>query len=390
MDEKISSAPLPKCLLVDDLNENLVALKAILEDQMVQIFTAKSGTEALELLLTNDFALALLDVQMPDMDGFELAEIMRSTEKTKTIPIIFVTAAGPNAQRIFRGYEAGAVDFLQKPLAPQVVVSKVKIFIELFSQRAELEEKINKLKETEQGLQRALKSRDEFMSICSHELKTPLTSLKMQIQIVERLKSRQGDEVAFAPERMEKFLSQADRSLDRIVQLVEDMLDISRVATGRLSLNLERADISQLTKEVVERLSPIMEMTNSPVTYESLETYFTLIDKFRYEQVLTNLLNNAAKYAPGLPVKVTVERNKDCIEIKVIDEGTGILEKDQKRIFERFERAVAFQSVSGLGLGLYISKEIVELHNGSISVESTPKGGSSFKISLPQVSEALG
>ena len=390
MDKKLSSSPLPKCLLVDDLKENLIALSAILADENVQIFTAISGTEALELMLANDFALALLDVQMPDMDGFELAEIMRSTEKTKTIPIIFVTAAGSSAQRIFRGYEAGAVDFLQKPLTPLVVVSKVKIFIELFSHKAELQEKIDRLEKAEQELQNALRSRDEFMSICSHELKTPLTSLKMQIQIVERLRIRQGDAAAFAPERMEKFLLQADRGVDRIIHLVDDMLDISRVATGRLSLNFERADVTQLTREVVERLSPVMEMTNCPVSFESTGTYFTQLDKYRYEQVLANLLNNAAKYAPEKPVLVSVDLNKDSIEIRVSDQGQGISEADQQRIFERFERAVAFQAISGLGLGLYISKEIIELHKGSISVESKLKQGSTFKISLPHISEKLG
>lgn len=385
MDKKTTNYSLPKCLLVDDLEENLIALKAILDEEKVKVFTAKSGNDALELMLDNDFALALVDVQMPDMDGFELAEIMRSTEKTRAIPIIFVTAAGSSAQRVFRGYEAGAVDFLHKPLAPQVVVSKVRIFLELYNHKFELEEKIRKQKETEIVLQKALQSRDEFMSICSHELKTPLTSLKMQLQIVDRIRSKQGDGVAFSVERMDKFLIQADRSIDRIVHLVNDMLDISRVATGRLSLNLERVNISELTKEVLERLSPLMEMSNCEVILQSTQELYAEVDKYRIEQVLTNLLTNAAKYAPEKPVRVSVTKKENFVLVSVQDHGEGISDSDQKRIFERFERAVSHHTVSGLGLGLYISKEIIDMHFGTIKVESKMGEGSTFTIGLPLI-----
>lgn len=380
------SEPLPKCLLVDDLEENLIALKAVLADEKVQVYTARSGNEALELILEHDFALALLDVQMPDMDGFELAEIMRSTEKTRNVPIIFVTAAGSSAQRVFRGYEAGAVDFLHKPLAAQVVVSKVRIFLELFNQKAELQRKIKELRATEEILQKALVSRDEFMSICSHELKTPLTSLKMQLQIVDRLRAKQGDAVAFSVEKMERFLYQADRSVDRIVHLVNDMLDISRVATGRLSLDLENVNVSELVEEVLDRLSPLMEMANCRVSFSSNGKFLVHADKFRIEQVLTNLLTNAAKYAPDKPVEVSVTGNDLQVEIKVTDHGEGIPYENQARIFERFERAVSHHTVSGLGLGLYISKEIVDIHHGTIEVDSTPKQGCTFTVRLPAVS----
>src|SRR5690606_18862835 len=240
----------PKCLIVDDLMENLIALKSLLKDENIQVIEATSGIEALDLLLQHDFALALVDVQMPNMDGFELAEIMRSTEKTRNIPIIFVTAAEADSRRVFQGYEAGAVDFLQKPLAPQIVLGKVRIFLELFEQKVRLQNKLIKIKETEASLKKALKSRDDFLSICSHELKTPLTTLKMLIQITNHLKERKGSEEAFSQENMEKFLNQADRSVDRIIRLVNDMLDISRISTGRLSLNLEQVLLDQLVHDV--------------------------------------------------------------------------------------------------------------------------------------------
>lgn len=375
----------PKCLIVDDLKENLIALKSLLKDENVQVIEASSGLEALDLLLEHEFALALVDVQMPNMDGFELAEIMRSTDRTRHIPLIFVTAAEADSRRVFQGYEAGAVDFLQKPLAPQIVLSKVRIFLELYSQREVLQKKLKKIEETEAILQKALKSRDEFLSIASHELKTPLTTLKMQIQITNRLREKKGDEVAFSSDNMTKFLNQADKSVERIVHLVNDMLDISRVSTGKLSLNLEKVSLEKLVEEVTDRLSSFMDFANCPVKLELDRGITGLWDRFRIEQVLTNLLTNAAKYAPDRPVLVTARKDKGMAILKVRDHGEGISEENQKKIFERFVRAVSSNSVSGLGLGLYISKEIVELHHGTIEVESKSGEGTTFTVTLPLI-----
>lgn len=375
----------PKCLIVDDLKENLIALKSLLKDENVQVIEANSGIEALDKLLEHEFALALVDVQMPNMDGFELAEIMRSTDRTRNIPIIFVTAAETDSRRVFQGYEAGAVDFLQKPLAPQIVISKVRIFLELFTQKVKLQQKLMKIKETEAYLQKALRSRDEFLSICSHELKTPLTTLKMQIQITNRLREKKGEEVAFSTENMNKFLHQADRSVDRIIHLVNDMLDISRVSTGRLSLNLEKVHLEKLVLDMADRLSTFMEMSNCQVKIETDKDVIGLWDKFRLEQVITNLFTNAAKYAPDRPVDVTLVKKDHKAILKVRDYGDGISEENQKRIFERFVRAVTSPSVSGLGLGLYISKQIIELHHGSIEVESQIGRGTTFTVTLPLI-----
>lgn len=377
--------PKPKCLIVDDLHENIVALRSLLKDENVEVISAQSGLAALNLLLENDFALALIDVHMPDMDGFELAEIMRSTEKTRGIPLIFVTAASADAQRVFQGYEKGAVDFLQKPLSPQIVISKVKIFLELYNQKYLLQQKLRKIEETEAYLQKALKSRDEFLSICSHELKTPLTSLKMQIQITNRIREKKGDSVAFSQENMEKFIGHADRSVERIIHLVNDMLDISRVATGRLSLKLEKVDLGLLVADISERLKAMLELAGCELRIETTKNVVGLWDKFRIEQVITNLLTNAAKYAPEKPVLISVMKDGPYAVFRIKDNGPGIPEDAQKRIFERFERAIDHSAISGLGLGLYISKEIVELHHGTISVESGPGEGSTFSVRLPVV-----
>lgn len=374
-----------KILLVDDLSENLLALKGLLEDENAEILTANSGETALELMLSHEFALALIDVQMPNMDGFELAEIMRSTERTRSIPIIFVTAAGNDIQRVFQGYETGAVDFLHKPLFPKIVVSKVRVFLALEKQRKLLEEKLQKLQETEKSLQDALKSRDEFLSICSHELNTPLTSLKMHLQIMSKREEKFGTEVAFAPESIHKFLSNTEKGVERIIHLVNDMLDISRVATGRLSLRIEEVDFSRLVRDTVERHMPFLTMAGCELTLDLSKEIFVQMDKFRIEQVITNLITNAAKYASECPVKVSLTGRDGKAVLSVQDKGPGISEENQKKIFERFERVENNSSVSGLGLGLYISREIVELHNGKIYVESSPGEGSSFVVELPLI-----
>lgn len=381
----IEELPLPKCLIVDDLKENILALKGILADEEVEIHSATSGLEALELLLKHEFALALIDVQMPGMDGFELAETMRSTERTKSIPIIFVTAASTDAQRIFRGYEAGAVDFMHKPLYPQIVVSKIRIFLELYRNKRQLERKLERIKETEANLQEALRSRDEFLSIASHELKTPLTSLKMQIQLQEHLSQKRGEEFAYSLDKIKKFIEQADKSVERIIHLVNDMLDISRVTTGRLSLNLEEVELTELAQEVTERLRPLLDMSCNEVTFDFEPGTRALVDRFRIEQVLTNLLINAAKYAPNCEVDVKVKKENDKALIIVGDHGQGIPPEDQKRIFQRFERAVSPNKISGLGLGLFISRGIIEMHKGNISVHSDPGKGATFTVSLPLV-----
>ena len=382
---KAPKLPRPKCLIVDDLKENIIALRSLLSAEEMEFLSAQTGVDALALLLEHDFALALIDVQMPGMDGFELAEIMRSTEKTRTIPIIFVTAASTDSHRIFEGYEKGAVDFLLKPLSPQIVISKVRIFIELYNQKVMLQQKLRKIEETEANLKKALRSRDEFLSICSHELKTPLTSLKMQIQIINRLRAKKGDDVAFSVENMTKFMTQADRSVERIIHLVNDMLDISRVTTGRLSLNLEKVQLDRLAAEVVDRLSTFMELAECEVTLKIENEVNGLWDKFRIEQVITNLLTNAAKYAHGSPVVVRVYQQAQFGLIDVQDFGPGITKENQEKIFERFERVSNSDSITGLGLGLYISRQITELHHGSLTVQSEPGAGTTFTLKLPLI-----
>ena len=364
-----------KILLVDDLKDNLLALEGLLRRDDIDIFKAKSGTDALGLMMSHEFSLALIDVQMPGMSGFELAELMRGTNKTKNVPIIFVTATALHQSFSFKGYESGAVDFLLKPLDGHAVKSKVNIFIEL-------QRKANDLKRIQAELEQALQIRDEFMSIASHELKTPLTSLKLQAQLRKRILEK-GDPSAFTSERLTKMFDADEKQLDQITHLIDDMLDITRISSGKLSINLEQFDLCELVRDLVERSSEQFVAAGCPVDIEDCLPVIGNWDRFRIEQVVTNLLTNAMRYGAGKRVLIQVNASKDEARIVVRDHGRGIAKENHERIFQRFERAVSGSEISGLGLGLYIVSQILEAHHGSIRVESELGQGATFVVALP-------
>ena len=371
-----------KILIVDDVKENLLALNALLARDDVEIFKAQSGSHALELMVKHDFCLALLDIQMPEMNGFELAEFMRGTNKTRNIPIIFVTAATKDERYVFKGYESGAVDFLRKPLDPYVVRSKVNVFLQLHQQKVELTKQVAELKQTKEALEQSVRVREEFMSIAGHELKTPLTTLKLQSQIRMRTLEK-NRETPFTPETLIKMFDSDNKQIEKLTRLIDDMLDISRISSGKLFIHLERFDLCALIHEIIERNEEQFKLAGNQVKVDySSESISGNWDKFRIEQVITNLFTNAMRYGAGKPIEVKINVNLDHAVIIISDHGIGIAKEDHERIFQRFERATG-QEVSGLGLGLYIVTQIIEAHHGSIKVESHPGQGSSFIIDLP-------
>ncbi|MBC7693085.1 MAG: hybrid sensor histidine kinase/response regulator [Methylotenera sp.] len=372
-----------KILLVDDLKDNLLALEWLLKRDDLEIFKARCGTDALEFISRHEFALALIDVQMPGMSGFELAELIRGTNKTKSVPIIFVSATAKSESFSFRGYESGAVDFLLKPLDTHALKNKVNIFIELFRQRQELELTLTKLRNTEIELEQAVQIRDEFMSIASHELKTPLTVLKLQSQLRKR-RIAKGDSKSFTAEAMTRMFVADEKQLDRITHLIDDMLDISRINSGKLSIRVEQFDLCELVRDLLERNKELFSAAACSVSSEFCGGVRGNWDRFRIEQVVTNLLTNAMRYGAGKPIFVQVESSRGMARIVVQDHGQGIAPENHERIFQRFERA-AGKEVNGLGLGLYIVKEILTAHGGSIRLESEVGVGSSFYVELPPV-----
>jgi signal transduction histidine kinase len=395
-----------KVLIVDDLPENLRALEAVIRDEARMVFQAASGEDALSLMLEHEFALAILDVQMPGMDGFELAELMRATSRTRNIPIVFVSAAGRELNYAFKGYEQGAVDFLHKPIDPDAMRSKVQVFVTLDQQRREMQRQmaalerarreqevlVRELNDTQAELQRSLRMRDEFMSLVAHELRTPLNTLFLETQM-RSLQLKRGTMAAFQPEQMETMIRRDERQIKSMIRLIDDMLDVSRMKSGTLSIRPGRVELTGLLARVVADLGLQAQATGTQfvlLPHAPVEGWW---DEFRIEQVVVNLLTNALRYGGGGTVEISVH-SEDCtpsggqVRIDVRDHGKGIAPDFIERIFEPYERGAKTGETKGLGLGLYISRQLAASHGGKLTAQSTLGQGATFSLSLPCMAAA--
>ncbi|MDQ0123985.1 signal transduction histidine kinase [Pseudomonas lini] len=385
-----------KLLIVDDLPENLLALEALIKREDRIVYKALSADEALSLLLQHEFAMAILDVQMPGMNGFELAELMRGTEKTRNIPIVFVSAGGRELNYAFKGYESGAVDFLYKPLDIHAVKSKVNVFVDLFRQSKAMKQQVEALEQsrreqaalleqlqrTQLELQQAIRMRDDFMSIVAHEVRTPLNGLILETQL-RKMHLARDNAAAFTLEKMHAMVDRDERQIKSLIRLIEDMLDVSRIRTGKLSIRPTRFDLSALVRDLLQNFAPQIEAAESSVTLQAGQPVVGHWDEFRIEQVISNLLTNALRYGAKSPITVKVYSESGQALVEVQDLGIGISEENQKRIFQQFERVTAKHAVAGLGLGLFISEQIVTAHGGSITVQSRIGEGALFRVCLP-------
>lgn len=384
-----------KLLIVDDLPENLQALSKIIEQDDRIIYSALSGDEALALLLEHEFALAILDVMMPGMNGFELAELMRSTEKTRHIPIVFVSAGGRELNFAFKGYETGAVDFLHKPLDIGAVKSKVNVFVSLYQQRNEVKRQVAILEEnrrildaTKVELEHAVKMRDDFMSLVAHELRTPLNTLYVETQL-RQLQLERGDQQAFSSENLRAMIARDGHQIRSMIRLINDMVDVSRIKSGRLSIRPEETNLSELLRRVVESTVQQAQAAGCATELSIEEGVVGSWDEFRIEQVVINLLTNAFRYGCSKPVEISLVKRDQVAEICVRDHGIGIAKDAQQKIFEKFERLEAKNIREGLGMGLYIAKQLVNAHDGDIVVRSVPGEGAAFRVTLPLRAEAV-
>ncbi len=385
-----------KLLIVDDLPENLLALEALIKREDRIVYKALSADEALSLLLQHEFALAILDVQMPGMNGFELAELMRGTEKTRNIPIVFVSAAGRELNYAFKGYESGAVDFLYKPLDLQAVKSKVNVFVDLYRQskamkeqvlaleqsRREQETLLKRLQSTQLELEQAVRMRDDFMSIVAHEVRTPLNGLILETQL-RKMHLARDNSAAFTLDKMHAMVDRDERQIKSLIRLIEDMLDVSRIRTGKLSIRPKRFDLSTLVSGLLHNFSQQIDAAEASVSLDATQPVIGNWDEFRIEQVISNLLTNALRYGAKSPISVKVYSEGGQALVDVQDRGIGISEENQKRIFQQFERVSARHAVAGLGLGLFISEQIVAAHGGTITVQSRIGEGALFRVCLP-------
>jgi signal transduction histidine kinase len=372
-------------LLVDDLSENLVSLEALLRREDLVLLKARSGEEALELLLRHDVALALLDVQMPGMDGFELAEFMRGAMRTRHVPIIFLTAGtAADAQRRFRGYEAGAVDFINKPIEPDVLRSKANVFFDLYRQRQQLERQRDELEAAAQALRRADRHKDSFLAVLAHELRNPIAALAGGLHLL-------GKDIP--TERSTDIRARMDRMLSHLSHLVDDLLDVSRVNEGKIVLKKERIALGEILTSAIEASQHHIDQSgHTLVTDIDTGPIWLDADHTRLAQVVGNLLNNAAKYTPaGGTVTLSAHRHGAVAEIRVSDTGVGIPSELQAGIFEIFAQVEDHLSKSqgGLGIGLALCKQLVALHGGSIDVASAGLNkGSTFTVTIPLAREA--
>lgn len=372
-------------LLVDDLEENLLSLEALLRREGLVLLKARSGDQALELLLQHDVALALIDVQMPGLNGFELAELMRGNERTRRVPIIFVTAGAANGQRRFQGYEAGAVDFIQKPIEPDILRSKAEVFFELYRQRQQISAQRDELEGHTQALKEADRRKDEFLATLAHELRNPLAPLRNGLDILRQNPNREG---------AADIRDMMDRQLTHLVRLIDDLLDVSRVSQGKIDLRKETLNIRDVIVSAVEASRPLIDRGGHSLTIDIPEvSLWVEADKTRLSQAVGNLLNNAAKYTPaGGSIAITASQENQSVVIRVADTGVGIPREMQSQVFQLFTQIgdQLNRSQGGLGIGLALVRQLVELHGGTVAASSSGAGkGSVFTIKLPLVAAAV-
>lgn len=484
-------------LIVDDKAENIYSLKKLLESKNFVVDTAMSGEEALKKVLKKNYALIILDVQMPGMDGFEVAETLSGFSKSKNIPIIFLSAVNIDKKFITKGYASGGIDYVTKPVDPDILLLKVKTFYRLYEQTLILNETQKTLRseiETRKQVQEELKKRvdhlhftleslpqlaftadckgnidfinkkwlsysneatfpevhpedksiaeawknsralntplkmevrikrldstnfkfhllrivpiqengsvvkwvgtftdiddqkqiekqkDEFLSITSHELKTPLTSIKAYIQLIERNLDHETEKP------IHNYVGRVQAQLFKLSNLISDLLDISKIENGKLKLNKKPFNIHRLIDNVIDTIYHTHDNLKIQILKQGdIYDKSVMGDEIRIEQVLINYLTNAIKYAPDSDkIIINTEVNNNTLQISVTDFGIGICEENQKNIFDKFyrveESSLRFQ---GLGIGLYICADIIRQHEGTIGVSSKYGEGSTFSFTLP-------
>jgi len=538
-------------LIVDDRPESLLALEAILEPIGQHVVRASSGEDALRCLLEREFAVILLDVQMPNMNGFETARLIKSRERTRFVPIIFLTAISKDAEYVFRGYSVGAVDYMFKPFQPEILRSKVQVFVELYRQQRRLTEQEQRLREAERQdlelrhmrellqsearfseivrsamdaivlfdadgkisllngtaermfgmtaadaigssiaaffpqattenlldricsaaeraraggegteaphafvarranaetfpleasvscldspsgrtytliardiservrqqdalekqatsladsarelkelnkelsrrqleLERAMTARSRFYASMSHELRTPINAvLGYSTLLLERIYGPLNEKQAEGIERTQK-------AARHLLELVNDVLDLSKIEAGKIELRLQPVEFPSLIEDLFVTVRPLADEHGSALTldHRSDDAVRVISDPRRLRQILLNLLSNAIKFGRGKPIQVITEpADEGGVTIQVIDQGEGISETDQERIFQEFVQLGKTQLQDGTGLGLPISRRLADLLHGSLTVESKLGEGSTFRLSLPHNAE---
>jgi signal transduction histidine kinase len=390
-------------LIVDDTPANLIALGAVLGRLGVRIVEARSGPEALECVSRETFAVAVLDVQMPGMDGFELARRLRQTEAGLALPVIFLTAVYRDEEHAAHGYAAGAADYITKPFDVGVLRARVKAFVDLFQERERLRlaevgqrtrerddalEKVAVLLESERAARKELeianRAKDEFIATASHELRTPLNAILGWAAI-----ARRHD----VPPEVQKALAIVERNARSQARLIDDMLDVGRIVSGKLHLELGCVSVADSIEGAVQTVRPAAEAkrVSVQVTVDK-NVGVVMADAGRLQQIVWNLLSNAVKFTPkGGHVELSATRADGKVFIRVRDDGKGIRAEFLPHVFEPFRQAdgSSTRQYGGIGLGLAIVQKLAVCHGGKVIAESEGEGkGACFTMELPAAPNA--
>jgi signal transduction histidine kinase len=362
-----------KCLLVDDLEENLLALSALLRRDDVEVLEARSGAAALELLLAHDVALALVDVQMPEMDGFELAELMRGSERTRHVPIIFVTAGARDQHRVFKGYETGAVDFLYKPIEPPVLRNKADVFFQLYRQKQLLAEQLHERTET-------LRLNEMFTAVLGHDLRNPLSAILTSADLLQR---RSDDDA------VRRTAARMLSSAKRMSRLIEDVLDLARARlAGGIPLKRGPTDLEGLVHRVVQEHQTAFPDRRIEVVRDGDLTGDW--DADRLAQAASNLIGNALQHGDAdAPIQVRLDGAAEDFVTLTVSNAGGISRDLLPHLFDPFRGAERQTGrgegrAEGLGLGLFIVQQIVSAHQGRVDVDAARDTHTVFRVRVPR------
>ncbi len=379
--------------MVDDVDGNLVAIRSILDELNLEIVEARTGREALRVLLDRDFSLILLDVQMPDIDGFETARLIRSRERSRSTPIIFVTAHAHDDGKVLEGYDLGAVDFLFKPIRPEILRGKVQVFVDLHRRTLEAQRQARLIGELERAASRRRltaerqrweaerlrdenRNKDEFLAVLAHELRNPLSPIRTGLALL--------GSGALDAERRGTVLESMQRQLGHLVRLVDDLMDVARISQGKILLQRKEVDLRELIDQAVEAQREHVTAKEQTIEVACPEGVHLFADDVRLLQVLQNLISNASRYSPaGCWIRVEGEATAEHARMRVIDNGKGIAPHLLDEVFDLFvqERTGG----AGLGLGLSLVRSLVELHSGTITAHSEGAGhGSTFEVTIPR------
>ena len=387
MSDPIPADARTNILLVDDQTSNLLALEAVLKELDQNLVLASSGREALRHLLSMDFAVILLDVNMPEMDGLETALLIRRRERSRDTPILFLTAEDRGSSGVVKGYEAGAVDYIFKPFVPDVLRWKVRVFVELARKAAlvrrqvVLESKNAELEAAKERAERESRFKSQFLASMSHELRTPLSAIIGFSELLEQ----QG--VGPLTTKQAKYVQNVLQGGRHLLTLVNDVLDLAKINSGRFELARDWTYLSVIVESVQRLVAALSEKRKIALQISIPELLPPIwVDSIRMKQALFNLIANAIKFTPpGGAVRVSAREARAILEIVIEDTGVGIGHEDMGRLFREFERlsTEGDGKTDGTGLGLTVTKRLVELHGGTVTVESELGRGSAFTIRLP-------